>query len=38
VQVWADTSLANMELRWKAEKTLDEMLLSAWKWQQSLSE
>ena len=36
VQVWADTSLANSELRWKAEKTLDEMMLSAWKWQQSL--
>ena len=38
VQVWADTSLANSELHWKAEKTLDEMMLSAWKWQQSLSE
>jgi UDP-glucose 4-epimerase len=37
VQVWADTSLANRELGWKAEKTLDEMMLSAWKWQQSLS-
>ena len=36
VQVWADTALANSELRWKAEKTLDEMMLSAWKWQQSL--
>ena len=38
VQVWADTSLANRELQWKAEKTLDEMMLSAWKWQQSLSD
>ena len=38
VQVWADTSLANRELCWKAEKTLDEMMLSAWKWQQSLLE
>jgi len=37
VQVWADTSLANVELQWKAEKTLDEMMLSAWKWQQSLA-
>ena len=37
VQVWADTSLANKELCWKAEKTLDEMMLSAWKWQQSLA-
>ena len=38
VQVWADTSTANRELCWKAEKTLDEMMLSAWKWQQSLSD
>ena len=37
VQVWADTSLANQELQWKAEKTLDEMTLSSWKWQQSLT-
>ncbi|MDR0310261.1 MAG: UDP-glucose 4-epimerase GalE [Acidobacteriota bacterium] len=37
VQVWADTSLANRELCWEAEKTLDEMMLSAWEWQQSLS-
>ena len=36
-QVWADTALANRELRWQAEKTLDEMMLSAWKWQQTLS-
>ena len=38
VRVWADTSLANRKLHWKAEKTLDEMMLSAWKWQQSLSD
>lgn len=36
-QVWADTSLANRELEWKAEKTLDEMMSSAWKWEQALS-
>lgn len=35
-QVWADTSLANRELGWKAEKSLDAMMLSAWKWEQSL--
>jgi len=35
-QVWADTALANRELEWKAEKTLDEMIASAWKWEQSL--
>jgi UDP-glucose 4-epimerase len=36
-QVWADTTYANEELGWKAEKTLDEMLSSAWKWQQAIS-
>jgi len=33
-QVWADTSLANRELGWKAERGLEEMLASAWKWEQ----
>ncbi|MEX0982713.1 MAG: UDP-glucose 4-epimerase GalE [Bacteroidales bacterium] len=33
-QVYADTSYANKELGWKAEKSLDETLLSAWKWEQ----
>jgi len=33
-QVWADTSLANRELNWKAERGLEEMLASAWKWEQ----
>ncbi|MCF8229068.1 MAG: UDP-glucose 4-epimerase GalE [Bacteroidales bacterium] len=37
-QVWADTQFANEELGWKAEKGIDEMTLSAWKWQQSLKE
>ncbi len=37
VKVWADTGFANNELGWKAEKTLDEMTLSAWKWEQALS-
>ena len=32
-QVYADTSFANKELGWKAEKSLDETLLSAWKWE-----
>lgn len=31
---YADTTLANKELGWKAEKTLEEALHSAWKWQQ----
>jgi UDP-glucose 4-epimerase len=33
-QVYADTSFANEELGWKAEKSLEETLLSAWKWEQ----
>jgi UDP-glucose 4-epimerase len=32
-KVYADTSFANTELGWKAEKGLEETLLSAWKWQ-----
>ncbi len=32
---FADTSLANSELEWKAEKNLKDALLSAWKWQQN---
>ena len=31
---YADTSIANKELQWKTKKTLEEALLSAWKWQQ----
>jgi UDP-glucose 4-epimerase len=33
-KVWADTSYANKELGWKAEKSIEETLLSAWKWEQ----
>jgi UDP-glucose 4-epimerase len=36
-QIWADPKFANEELGWKAEKTLDEMTLSAWNWQKKLS-
>lgn len=32
---YADTTLANEELGWKTEKTLEEALASAWKWQQT---
>lgn len=35
-QVWADTALANQELGWKAEKSLEETLLSAWNWEKKL--
>jgi UDP-glucose 4-epimerase len=32
-KIWADTALANEELGWKAEKGLEETLLSAWNWE-----
>lgn len=38
VQIWADTTIGNNELGWKAEKTLDEMTLSAWKWEKNYRE
>ena len=33
-QVWADTSLANNELGWKAVIPLEETMKSAWNWEQ----
>lgn len=33
VAIWADTSLANRELGWKAERSLDDTLRSAWAWE-----
>ncbi len=35
-QVWADTTKAQKVLGWKAERTLDEMMLSAWNWELAL--
>jgi UDP-glucose 4-epimerase len=32
-KIWADTTYANNELGWKAEKGLEETLLSAWEWE-----
>ncbi|MDY0780753.1 UDP-glucose 4-epimerase GalE [Tenacibaculum sp. IB213877] len=33
--IYADTTFANEELKWKAEKTLEEALKSAWEWQKN---
>lgn len=35
-QMYASTTLANQELGWKAEKNLDEMTASAWKWEKKI--
>jgi UDP-glucose 4-epimerase len=34
-QVWADTSFANSELKWKSILTLEDALISAWNWQKN---
>ncbi len=36
-KVWADTTYANLKLGWKAEKGLEEMMASAWKWEKNLA-
>ena len=33
-KIYADTSLANQELGWTASRTAEDMMRSAWKWQQ----
>ena len=35
-KIWADTSYANKELGWKAEKSLEETLKSAWEWEKKV--
>lgn len=35
-QCWADPSKANKELGWSADTPIEEVLLSAWRWQESL--
>ena len=37
VAIWADTSLANEELGWQAERPLEETLASAWAWEKHLA-
>ncbi len=34
--VWADTTLANNTLGWKAERSIDDTLRSAWAWEKHL--
>ena len=36
-KVWADTTLANNELGWRAEVPIEQTLANAWKWQQRLA-
>ncbi|MEH6408441.1 MAG: UDP-glucose 4-epimerase GalE [Leeuwenhoekiella sp.] len=36
VAAYADTTKANNELGWKAERTLDDALSSAWKWEKKV--
>ena len=38
VAIWADTTLANEELGWKAERSIEETLASAWAWEKNLAE
>ena len=33
-KIWADPSLANRELGWRAESSLDQAMKSAWDWEQ----
>jgi UDP-glucose 4-epimerase len=35
-KIWADPSLANSELGWKTESTLDEALKTAWEWEKKI--
>lgn len=34
--IYSDCKLANRELNWNAEASLEEMLLSSWKWEQKI--
>lgn len=35
--IWADTALANEELGWKAERSVEDTLASAWAWEKHLA-
>jgi UDP-glucose 4-epimerase len=34
-QIWADTTLANQELEWKATRDIDDMTATAWAWEKN---
>lgn len=36
-QIFADTSLANQELGWKAQRGIEQMVQSAWEWERDIS-
>ena len=36
--IWADPTLANREMGWKATRTIEETLASAWAWEKHLAE
>ena len=38
VAIWADTTLANEELGWKAERSIEDTLASAWAWEKHIAE
>jgi UDP-glucose 4-epimerase len=35
--IWADPTLANKELGWKAERSVEETLAAAWAWEKRLA-
>lgn len=35
-KIWAETSFSEKELCWKAQKNLDDMMLSAWNWEKNI--
>lgn len=37
ISIWADPTLANKTLGWKAERTLDQTLEAAWSWEKHLA-
>lgn len=37
-QIWADTTLANQKLGWKTHLSLEDMVLSAWNWEQNIQD